>query len=46
MIIRYIPTEDDGDMLISSIENIEGYVYRDDFGREVNCEINPLDLPQ
>lgn len=46
VIIRYIPTEDNGDMIISSIENIEGYVYKDDFGREINCEINPLDLPQ
>ena len=45
-IIRYIPTEDDGDMLISSIEYIDGYVYKDDFNREVNCEITPLDLPQ
>ena len=33
-------------MIISSIEYIDGYVYKDDFNREVNCEINPLDLPQ
>ena len=49
-IIEYKLNQDGTDYIINDIELIKGYKYTDEFlwnkEVEVNCEINPLDLPQ
>ncbi|UKI18754.1 MAG: hypothetical protein L6V89_06310 [Oscillospiraceae bacterium] len=49
-IIEYKLNQDGTDYIINDIELIKGYKYTDKFllnkEVEVNCEINPLDLPQ
>ena len=47
--IKYVGTEDNKDYVIDSIEIIKGHKYHvqlENREYDVNCEINPLDLPQ
>ena len=47
--IKYVGTEDNKDYVIDSIEIIKGHKYHvqlEEREYDVNCEINPLDLPQ
>mgnify|MGYP004514645349 FL=1 len=47
--IKYVGTEDNKDYVIESIEIKKEHKYhvqRDNWEYDVNCEINPLDLPQ